>query len=70
MAIRLDIQDYCSECCDFEADVTKPERTTVYTIAPSSARTYQSDTIIRCKYAKRCSNLLRYLTQSTKGDKE
>ena len=54
--IRLDIQDYCASCCDFEPDVTKP------------VKVVQSDTIIRCTHAKRCECIKRYLHQQLKGD--
>lgn len=70
MAIRLEVEPYCETCLDFEADVTKPARTTVWSIAPSSAITSQTDTIVKCKYANRCSNLIRYLNRQNKGDKE
>lgn len=56
MAIKLEVQPYCSECCDFEADVTKPERVT--------ATVGRTDTIIKCKYAKRCEAIKRYLRMS------
>lgn len=61
MAIKLEVESYCESCLDFEADVTKPERTTVWTIAPSTATTCQTDTIVKCKYAKRCEAIKRYL---------
>lgn len=56
--IRLDIQPYCSNCCNFEPDVTRPEKIECdfdygkYTI---------TDTIVRCKFAKRCENIKKYL---------
>lgn len=70
MAIKLEVEPYCESCLEFEADVTKPERTTVWSIAPGSATTYQTDTVIRCRYANRCSNLVRYLNRQNKEDKE
>lgn len=65
MAIRLEIQPYCSECCDFEADVTKPERKR----DGRDGEPYLSDTIIRCRNAKRCEAIKRYLVNKTKEDK-
>lgn len=68
MAITLDIREYCSECCDFEADVTKPERTVLYGDTGETI-TRQTDTIVHCRYAKRCEAIKRYLSQQ-KGGKE
>lgn len=62
--IRLDISEYCTACCDFEPDVTKPMK--LYT---EDQAITMSDTIIRCKNAKRCESIKRYLErQSSKGE--
>lgn len=66
--IRLDIQPYCGSCCDFDPDVTKPTRSTFAT-SIKEVEVIQSDTIVRCKYAKRCESIKRYLEQQSKGDK-
>lgn len=58
--IRLDISEYCNDCCDFEPDVTKPERRLVHTVNTDVVNV-QSDTVVRCKYAKRCESIKRYL---------
>lgn len=68
MAIKLEVEPYCDLCLEFEADVTKPERTTVWSIAPNSATTHQTDTVVKCKYANRCHNLVRYLNRQNKED--
>lgn len=65
MAIKLEVQPYCESCCDFEADVTKPERTTLYGDGVG-LYTSQTDTIVKCKYANRCANLVRYLNRQSK----
>lgn len=65
--IRLDIQDYCASCCDFEPDVTKPVKSSVVTDFYEVA-VVQSDTIVRCTHAKRCECIKRYLSQQLKGD--
>lgn len=65
--IRLDIQDYCASCCDFEPDVTKPVKSSVVTDLYEVA-VVQSDTIVRCTNAKRCECIKRYLSQQLKGD--
>ena len=58
--IKLDIQPYCEQCCDFEPDVTRPRKLT------DDIGTYiLTDTIIRCEHAKRCENIRRYLKQQS-----
>lgn len=54
--IRLDIQGYCDACRDFTPDVTNP-----YNLVGSDGTVIQSDTIVRCSYAKRCEAIKRYL---------
>lgn len=67
MAIDLTVEEYCSDCYDFEAEVIKPER--LLQCTDKSTLVVQTDTIVRCKYAKRCENLKRYLEkQMNKGD--
>ena len=62
MAIRIEVKEYCADCLDFEADVTSPERTSLYGSDSSEpVAVYQTDTIVRCKYAKRCEGIKRYL---------
>ena len=59
--IRIEVQEYCSECCDFEPDVTRPVKMVGYTPFADAIDITQTDTIVRCKYAKRCENIKRYL---------
>ena len=72
--IRLDIQPYCEQCCDFDPDVTKPVRNAIYSDDMSKGPfpeqiVLQTDTIVRCKNAKRCEHIKRYLEQQSRGDK-
>lgn len=60
--IKLDIQGYCQSCRDFEPDVTRPEKLIIKDYDDNSL-TIQTDTIIQCRYAKRCENIRRYLNQ-------
>ena len=53
--IRLDIKEYCDWCCDFEPDVTAPEKLYM------GEAIVMGDTIIRCTHAKRCEAIKRYL---------
>lgn len=67
--IRLDVKDYCKDCCDFEADVTKPEKLQI--ASGSEWKVMLSDTVVSCEHAKRCETIKRYLEkQITKGNNE
>lgn len=65
--IKLEIQSYCNQCFDFEPDVTKPERISIRSDFYEQ-EVLQTDTIVKCKYAKRCENIRRYLKQQLKED--
>ena len=65
--IRVDVQPYCDSCCDFEPDITKPTKSSFAT-AFNEITVVQSDTIIRCKYAKRCESIKRYLDSQSKKE--
>lgn len=60
MAITLKVQDYCADCFDFEPNVTKPQRA----YDDNGEVFYQTDTLVECKYAKRCEAIKRYLRMS------
>lgn len=62
--IKLDVEEYCQQCLDFSPDVTKPER--LEFVGYDSTKTVYSDTIIQCKYRKRCSGITRYLEHQIK----
>lgn len=68
MAIKLEVKPYCADCCDFEADVVKPERKEELVLDPGRREWYvntlRTDTLVRCKYARRCEAMMRYLNQS------
>jgi hypothetical protein len=54
--IRIDVQDYCQACLDFEPDVEKPKK-----IYFGNGVIDQTDTVVRCKYRKHCEGIKRYL---------
>ena len=60
--IRIDVEGYCHNCLDFEADVTKPVRDIHDNV--------WSDTVIQCEYRKRCAGIRRYLEQQSKYETE
>ena len=68
--IRVDVEDYCHACLDFTPDVIKPERYSASTAPPDSTEVfvYYTDTVVQCKYRKRCAGIKRYLEQQTKGE--
>lgn len=53
--ISLDVQPYCGNCPDFVPDVDGPTKIYADNIM------LQSNTIVRCKYRKRCEAMIRYL---------
>ena len=59
--IRVDVQPYCSECCDFDPDITKPVKLFLDGTFMSDSTVARTDTIIRCSHAKRCEAIKRYL---------
>lgn len=61
MAIRLEVEEYCHECLDFEADVISPQR-----VRNGNGELTMSDTIVQCKHRKRCTNIKRYLERREK----
>jgi hypothetical protein len=61
--IRLEVEDYCASCLDFSPDVSKPDR---YFIGNNEL--VMSDTLIRCKYRKRCAGIRRFLDQQMKEE--
>ena len=62
--IKLDVQPYCDVCPDFTPDVDSPVR--YY----SDHEIRSSDTIVRCKYRRRCEAMVRYLQKQMGKPKE
>lgn len=61
--IRIDVEDYCHSCCDFSPDVTPPTR-----LFSENMTVTQTDTVVQCKYRRRCEAIKRYLDQQMKGE--
>ena len=55
--IRVDVQEYCDCCYDFEPDVTRPNKY----LKDGYDEVTVGDTIVRCTHAKRCEAIRRYL---------
>ena len=54
MAIRIEVEDYCHECPEFEADV---DTSTLYACGNTVAVSH----VIRCEKRERCASIERYL---------
>lgn len=65
--IRLDVEQYCQRCLDFTPDVTEPMRAYGADFEGDND-ILQTDTIVRCKYRKRCAGIKRYLEQQMKSE--
>ena len=61
--IRVDVEDYCQQCLDFNPDVTKPEK-----LYSGDGDITLGDTVIQCKYRKRCAGIKRYLENQSKSE--
>ena len=62
--IRLNVEDYCQSCLDFNPEVTRPMR---YSTLDGDLR-LQSDTIIECEHRNRCAGIKRYLERQMNAD--
>ena len=55
--IRLMVEEYCSECLEFDADVELPSK-----MFGDDGRTILlTDTVVTCTNKKRCEMIKRYL---------
>lgn len=65
--ITLELEPYCQDCRGFEAE-TSDETNTLY----SRGELVESvvDIRVRCKYRKRCANMMRYLSRQTDKPKD
>lgn len=58
--IRLEIDDWCEPCADFEADVEKEDRIDRIEGSLNKGYVYKTytNTTITCKHLKRCRNVV------------
>lgn len=62
--IRVSVEEYCHQCLDFTADVIPPAK-----IWSEEENDYiLGDTIVKCKYGKRCNGIRRFLEHQIKGE--
>lgn len=62
--IVVNVEGYCQSCLDFTPDVIPPTKTW----SDEKKEFILGDTVIKCKYHKRCSGIKRYLEQQAKGE--
>lgn len=60
--IRLELKDYCHDCVGFEPEVEAP----VALYYGDNKEIVCTDTIVRCKHAKRCAHILKYVMEGYK----
>ena len=63
--IRVEVQDYCQSCLEFEVDVENP--TLLYV---ASKVVEQTDTVIRCKHRTRCENIKHHIDKEKEKSHE
>jgi hypothetical protein len=61
--IRVEVEEYCSECLDFQPDVEKPQK-----LYADITEITVTDTVIRCSNRNRCRNIERYLRKKVTDD--
>lgn len=68
--IRVEVEEYCSECLDFQPDVEKPQKlyANVTEITMTDTEIIVTDTVIRCENRKRCEHIRRYLERKCTDD--
>ena len=63
--IVINVEEYCHSCLDFTAEVITP-----YMRCNSDGTCTRTDTIVQCKYKKRCAGIKRYLESQEKESKD
>lgn len=61
--IELEVEDYCQQCLDFSPDVIRPDR-----VVLNDGTSIYTNTVVQCKYKKRCAGIKRFLEQQAKGE--
>ena len=63
--IRVEVEDYCQSCLDFAADVTTGQKS-----YSEDLTCLITDTVIHCKYRRRCAAIRRFLEAQLKGEEK
>lgn len=64
--IRLEVEDYCSNCPEFWPDVDRVS-TELHSFEEDNVKTIV-DTIITCEHELRCKSIKKYMESHTKGE--
>lgn len=69
--IKLDVDEWCKDCPEFEPDVEKDTETNEYFDfydRIGTIRMTRTDTTITCKHRLRCQSMVDYLRSKEKKD--
>lgn len=62
--IILDVEPYCNDCEEFDADVKRPQH-----LYDGFGQVFEkTDTIIRCEHRNLCKSLCRHLREKKDND--
>lgn len=64
--IRVEVEDYCQNCLEFEPDVSKPD---VMWIGDQRV-VFAGDIIVRCEHRERCREIARFFESRGKEQNE
>lgn len=63
--IRLELKDYCHDCCGFEAKTIYPDK--VYAVGePDVPYMLIGDTVVTCEHRERCASAVKYVMEGYK----
>lgn len=60
--IKLEVEDYCHKCTEFEADVEQAHMISI------DWQEWLGDTIIRCEHREKCKRIRAYAEQNLRGE--
>lgn len=61
--IKLEVEDYCQNCDEFEPDVRKDQFF-------AGGDVYCTETTVRCEHRMRCATLVKYFKEAAKKQNE
>lgn len=65
--IKIDVDDYCHKCLEFEPDVSKPA---TYRDGNGRIHVFAGDTVVRCEHRDRCREIARFFESRSKEQTE
>ena len=67
---KLEVEEYCTDCPEFEVDLEKDTYHYTDNMSFTNETVYICNKTIRCKYAKRCKSMIRFLRKKEKEAKD